>query len=395
MNKKTIEQIQCAGKRVLMRVDFNVPLNEQGNVTDDTRITAALPSIRKVIQDGGMLILMSHLGRPKGKVVDSMRLKPAAMRLGELLGKPVVMAPDCIGSEVEKLVAAMKPGDVLMLENLRFYPQEEKNDPEFAQKLASLGDIYVNDAFGTAHRAHASTEGVTQHIDLCVAGYLMEKEIRYLSRALESPERPFVAILGGAKISGKIDVIQNLLPKVDSLLIGGAMSYTLLKAKGVEVGKSLVEQDKLDVAREVLEKAKSAGINFMLPLDHVVAQKCEAGVDTKVVGEADIPVDSMGLDIGPKTLEAYRKVIAEAKTVVWNGPMGVFEIEEFSQGTFGVAKALAGSSAVTIIGGGDSVAAVSKAGVSDKVTHISTGGGASLELMEGKALPGLVALTDA
>ena len=395
MNKKTIDQIDPAGKRVLMRVDFNVPLDDGGNVTDDTRIRAALPSIRKIIQGQGKLILMSHLGRPKGKVVESMRLGPAAKRLEQLLKRPVGMAPDCVGPEVQKMVEAMKPGDVLLLENLRFHKEETDNEPAFAEQLAALGEIYVNDAFGTAHRAHASTEGVTQFLEPCVAGYLMEKEIEYLSRALESPEKPFVAILGGAKISGKIDVIENLLPKVDSLLIGGAMSYTLLKAKGVEVGLSLVEEDKLDVAKDVLAKAEKAGVKFCLPVDHLVAPKCEAGVETRVVGAAEIPADRMAVDIGPKTVEAYAREIAGAKTVVWNGPMGVFEIEDFSKGTFAVAQALAKSGATSIVGGGDSVAAVQKAGVAEQITHISTGGGASLELMEGKALPGLVALSDA
>jgi len=393
MNKKTIDHIEVAGKRVLMRVDFNVPL-EGDRVTDDTRITAALPSIKKIIGGGGKLILMSHLGRPKGKPVDSMRLGPAAKRLSELLGKPVQMAPDCIGPEVEKMVSAMKNGDVLMLENLRFYNQEEANDPEFCQKLAALGDIYVNDAFGTAHRAHASTEGVTKYIKTCVAGYLMEKEIEYLSKTLESPKRPFVAILGGAKISGKIDVIQNLMGKVNSILIGGAMSYTLLKAKGIQVGKSLVEEDKLDVAREVLQKAASSGIDFLLPVDHVVAPKVEAGVPTQVVPVDGIPADWMGVDIGPETTRKYRQMIQGAQTVVWNGPMGVFEIEDFSKGTFAIAQALAESGAVSIVGGGDSVSAVNQAGVAEKITHISTGGGASLELLEGRALPGLVALND-
>jgi len=395
MNKKTIDQIDAKGKRVLMRVDFNVPLDENGNVTDDTRIQAALPSIRKILSGGGKLILMSHLGRPKGKVVDSMSLAPVAKRLSVVLGKPVLMAPDCVGPEVVKGVNSMSEGDIALLENLRFHKGETDNDPEFAKQLAAFGDVYVNDAFGTAHRAHASTEGVTKYIDTCVAGYLMEKEIEYLSRTLESPEKPFVAILGGAKISGKIDVIENLLPKLDALLIGGAMSYTLLKAKGVEVGKSLVEDDKLDVAKDVLGKAEKAGVKFCLPVDHVVAPKCEAGAETRVVDETGIPTDWMGVDIGPKTIEAYEKEIAEAKMVVWNGPMGVFEIPEFAKGTFAVAKALADSGATSIIGGGDSVAAVKKAGVAEKITHISTGGGASLELMEGKALPGLVALSDA
>jgi phosphoglycerate kinase len=395
MNKKTIDQIDAGGKKVLMRVDFNVPLNEKGEVTDDTRIQAALPSIKKIVDSGGRLILMSHLGRPKGKVVDSMSLRPAADKLSELLGKPVLMAPDCVGEAVKNLVADLKDGDVALLENLRFHPEEEKNDPDFAKELASLGEVYVNDAFGTAHRAHASTEGVTKYINTCVAGYLMEKEIEYLSKTLQAPDKPFVAILGGAKISGKIDVIENLLPKVNSILIGGAMSYTLLKAQGIEVGKSLVEEDRVDMAKEVLSKAKSAGVDFHLPVDHLVADKVESGASTEVVGAEGIPADKMGVDIGPETVQLYEKTIKDAKTVVWNGPMGVFEVSEFAKGTFAVARALAESSAVSIIGGGDSVSAVKKAGVADHITHISTGGGASLELMEGKALPGLVALNDA
>ena len=395
MHKKTIDQIEVSGKRVLMRVDFNVPLDESGQVKDDTRIQAALPSIKAVLDKGGKLILMSHLGRPKGQVVESMRLAPAAVRLGKLLGKPIQMAPDCIGPQIEAMVAELQPGEVMLLENLRFHKEETDNDAEFAKQLAGLGEIYINDAFGTAHRAHASTEGVTKHIAVCAAGYLMQKEIEYLGNAMQSPKKPFVAILGGAKISGKIDVIESLLPKVDSLLIGGAMSYTLLKAKGVEVGKSLVEEDKLDVAKAVLAKAATAGVEFLLPVDHVVAPKVEAGAEAKVVGEAGIPADWMGVDIGPKTIEAYSKVIAGAKTVVWNGPMGVFEVADFAKGTFAVAEALAKVDATTIIGGGDSVAAIKAAGVANQMTHISTGGGASLELLEGKALPGLVALSDA
>lgn len=394
MKKKTIEQIDLAGKRVLMRVDFNVPVKD-GKVTDDTRIEAALPSIKKIVEAGGKLVLMSHLGRPKGKVVEEMRMGPVAERLSELLGKTVKMAPDCVGPDVEKMVSEMQPGDVVLLENLRFHNEETENEAEFAKKLASLGDVYVNDAFGTAHRAHASTEGVTKHIDVCAAGYLMEKEITYLSQTLQSPEKPFVAILGGAKISGKIDVIENLLPKVNSILIGGAMSYTLLKARGIEVGNSLVEEDRIEMAKDVLKKAEDAGIDFLLPMDHVVAPKCEEGAETKVVGEDAIPSDWMGVDIGPETIKKYSEVVKGAKTVVWNGPMGVFEIDEFAKGTFAIAKALAESDATSIIGGGDSASAVNKAGVSDKITHISTGGGASLELMEGKDLPGLVALSDA
>ncbi len=394
MNKKTIDDINPKGKRVLVRVDFNVPLDENRNVTDDTRITAAIPTIQSLMDRGGRVILMSHLGRPKGKVNEEFRLAPAAKRLAELLGKPVPALKDCIGDEVKTAVDAMKDGEVVMLENLRFYAEEEKNDPEFCKKLAALGDMYVNDAFGTAHRAHASTEGVTRFFDTNVAGYLMKKEIDYLVQAIDAPERPFIAILGGLKISGKIDVIQNLLDKVDSILIGGAMAYTLLKVKGVDVGDSIVEEEKLDVARDVLKAVEAKGVDFLLPVDHKVAAEVKDGVAAQIVSGVNIPAGLKGIDIGPETVKLYQQKIASAKTIVWNGPMGVFEISAFAEGTMKIAQAVADSSAVSIVGGGDSVSAVSKAGVSDKISHISTGGGASLELLEGKLLPGLAALTD-
>lgn len=394
MNKLTIDDINPKGKRILVRVDFNVPLDADKNVTDDTRIRAALPSIQSLLDRGGRVILMSHLGRPKGKVNEDFRLKPAADRLAELLGKPVKALTDCIGDSVKKEVDAMQDGDVVVLENLRFYAQEEANDPQFCQKLAELGDIYVNDAFGTAHRAHSSTEGVTRFVKPSVAGYLMKKEIEYLVGALQSPARPFVAIMGGSKISGKIDVITNLLDKVDSILIGGAMAYTLLKVKGVEVGDSLVENEKLDVAKQVLDAVEKKGVKFLIPCDHKVASEIGDGIEPQITEGDAVPVGMKGVDIGPKTVAAYKQEIANAKTIVWNGPMGIFEISAFAQGTMEVANAVADSSAVSIVGGGDSVSAVAKAGISDKITHISTGGGASLELLEGKLLPGLAALTD-
>lgn len=394
MNKKTIDDINPKGKRVLVRVDFNVPLDEKRNVTDDTRITAAIPTIKSLMDRGGRVILMSHLGRPKGKVNEEFRLAPAAKRLAELLGKPVAALTDCIGDDVKAAVDKMQDGEVLMLENLRFYAEEEKNDPEFCKKLASLGDLYVNDAFGTAHRAHASTEGVTRFFDTNVAGYLMKKEIDYLVQAVDSPERPFIAILGGLKISGKIDVIQNLMNKVDSILIGGAMAYTLLKVKGVNVGDSIVEAEKLDVARDVLKAVETEGVDFLLPVDHKAAAEVKEGVQPQVVSNVNIPSGLKGIDIGPETVKAYQEKIKSAKTIIWNGPMGVFEIPAFAEGTMKIAQAIAESSAVSIVGGGDSVSAVAKAGVSDRISHISTGGGASLELLEGKLLPGLAALTD-
>jgi phosphoglycerate kinase len=393
MNKKTLEDFDVNGKRVLVRVDFNVPMDEQGRITDDTRIKAALPTIKYLSEHGAKVILASHLGRPKGKVNMKYTLAPVAKRLSELLGKDVAMAPDCIGEPAEKAVAAMKPQDVVLLENVRFYTEEEKNDREFSRKLASLADIYINDAFGTAHRAHASTAGVAEFLP-AGAGYLMKKEIDIMGRALEAPERPFVAILGGAKVGDKIGVIQNLLSKVDSLLIGGGMAYTFLKSMGYEIGKSLLEEDKIELAADLLKRAKEMGVNLLLPDDVVVVEEIKQGVPYRTVPANEIPHDLMGVDIGEKTREKFAKAIKDAKTVVWNGPMGVFEIREFAQGTLAVARAMAESGAVTIIGGGDSAAAVEQLGFGDAMTHISTGGGASLEFLEGRELPGVAVLND-
>ncbi|MGQ9626051.1 MAG: phosphoglycerate kinase [Anaerolineae bacterium] len=390
MNKKTVRDIDCRGKRVLVRVDFNVPL-ENGQVTDDTRLRAALPTIQYLLDQKAKVILMSHLGRPKGKVKEELRMAPVARRLGELLGRPVKTASDCIGPDVQAAAESLGPGEVLLLENLRFYPEEEANDPEFARKLASLAEIYVNDAFGTAHRAHASTEGVAHHLP-AVAGFLMEKELDFLGRALESPERPFIAILGGAKISDKIGVIENLLPKVDALLIGGGMANTFFKAQGYEVGDSLVEDGSLEVAREMLRKA--AG-KLTLPSDVVIADRFADDAARKVVKVGEIPPGWRILDIGPQSVALFKDKLRGAKTVVWNGPMGVFEFPNFAEGTVELARALAGlKGCMSIIGGGDSVAAVEKAGLADRITHISTGGGASLEFLEGRELPGVVALED-
>jgi len=392
--KMSVLDLNLKGKRVFCRVDFNVPLDDNGNITDDTRIVGALPTIRHIIDQGGRLILASHLGRPKGERKPKYSLAPVAPYLSKLLGKEVVMAKDCIGPEVKQLVSAMKDGDVLLLENLRFYLQEEKNDPDFCRQLAELADVYVNDAFGTAHRAHASTEGVARLLSPAVAGLLMEKEIRYLGQALSAPKHPFVAILGGAKVSDKIAVIKNLLDKVDSLLIGGGMAYTFLKAQGYGIGKSLVEEDRIALAQELLSEAKTRGVSILLPVDHVIAQEFKAEAAHKVCNNEDFPADWMALDIGPATISLFSKTLQDAATVIWNGPMGVFEFDAFSKGTFSVARALADSKALSIIGGGDSVAAVNKAGLNDKMTHISTGGGASLEFLEGKVLPGIAALTD-
>ena len=392
MTKLSVRDLDLRGKRVLMRVDFNVPL-EKGVITDDTRIRAALPTIKYIIERGGKLILMSHLGRPKG-VDPKLSLKPVSKRLSELLGKEVKMAPDCIGDEVQRMVAEMKEGDVILLENLRFHKGETENDPEFARELASLGDVYVSDAFGAAHRAHASTEGVTKFIPQAAAGFLMEKEIEYLSKAVQSPEHPFVVILGGAKVSDKIGVLTNMLERADAILIGGGMAYTFLKAQGYNVGKSIVEDDKLDLARQIMNEAKEKGVEFKLPVTTVIADRFAPDANSKVVKSTEIPDGWLGVDIGPETVEEFSKVIGRAKMIVWNGPLGVYEFDKFAKGTVAVAKLLAESDAITIIGGGDCVAAVQKAGVADKMTHISTGGGASLEFLEGKELPGIAALSD-
>ncbi|RLC79799.1 MAG: phosphoglycerate kinase [Chloroflexi bacterium] len=390
MRKKTIRDVDVKGKRVLVRVDFNVPLAD-GKVADDRRIRAALPTIQYLLDHGAAVILMSHLGRPKGKVVPELRMDPVAERLSQLLGQSVRKLDDCIGPEVEAAVRAMKPGDVILLENTRFHPEERKNDPEFARKLASLADLFVNDAFGTAHRAHASTVGVARYLP-AVAGFLMERELRFLGQALESPERPFVALLGGAKISDKIGVIRNLLSKVDALLIGGGMANTFFKAQGYKVGDSLVEDEAIDTAKGLLDEA---GDKLILPVDVVIADKVAPDAAVKTIKVGDVPAGWRILDIGPETVEFFKGKLQGARTVVWNGPMGVFEVEPFAKGTFAIAEALAElEEATVIVGGGDSAAAVEKAGVADRITHVSTGGGASLEFLEGKELPGVAALED-
>ncbi len=416
MNKKTIRDLDLKGKRVLMRVDFNVPLTDEGKVGDDTRIRAALPTIEYVLeQEGASLVLMSHLGRPKGSVNPAFSLKPAADYLASLVDAPVSFAPDCVGSEVKTMVDSMQPGSVTVLGNLRFHPEEEgkakladdasaeekvaakeamkQAQIAFSEQLAELGDVYICDAFGTAHRAHASMAVVTNYMEESAAGFLLEKEIEYIGGVLSAPEAPFVAIIGGAKISGKIDVVTNLLDKCDTILIGGGMAYTFYKAQGISIGNSLVEDDKVELAREILAQAAGKGVNLLLPIDNVVADAFSADANTEVV-EGDIADGWMALDIGPETLKQYSAVIAEAKTVMWNGPMGCFEMAPFAAGTFGVCQAVADADCISVIGGGDSVSAVHKSGLADKMSHISTGGGASLEFMEGKMLPGIAALSD-
>ncbi|MFJ9501416.1 phosphoglycerate kinase [Brevibacillus centrosporus] len=392
MNKKSIRDVELAGKRVFCRVDFNVPMQD-GIITDDTRIRAAVPTIQFLVEAGAKVILASHFGRPKGQVVEEMRLTPVAAHLSTLLGKDVKKLDDSTGAEVEAAVQQMEAGDVILLENVRFHAGEEKNDPEIAKSFAALADLFVNDAFGTAHRAHASTAGIANYIP-AVAGLLMEKEIRFMGGALSRPERPFTAIVGGAKVKDKIAVIENLLTKVDHLIIGGGMANTFLKAQGYGIGASLCEDDKLDLARTLMAQAKERNVSLLMPVDVVVADRFAADAEKQTVSIDEIPDGWMALDIGPKTVEQYHKVIVDSKTVVWNGPMGVFEMDAFAQGTIGVAKAMSECSGTTIIGGGDSVAAVEKAGVAEQMTHISTGGGASLEFMEGKELPGVAVLAD-
>ena len=391
MTIRTIDQIELKGKRVFIRVDFNVPQDEKGNITDDTRILLSLPTVRFASDAGGKVILASHLGRPKGKRNPKFSLAPAAERLSKLIGKKVALAPDCIGEEVQKQIGEMKEREIVLLENLRFHPEEEKNEEAFSRALASLCDVYVDDAFGAAHRAHASTEGMTRFVKTVAAGFLMMKEIDSLEKALVSPQKPYVAILGGAKVSDKIGVIQNLLDKVTTLLIGGGMAYTFLKGEGFQVGKSLVEEDQIGFSLNLLQKAKGK-IKFLLPSDHIAAERMDVQAKREIVKNDKIPSGWVCLDIGPDTVKTFSEEIKSAKTIVWNGPMGVFEMEPFSQGTFAIANAIANSSAFSIVGGGDSVSAVNKAGVADKVSHISTGGGASLEFLEGKKLPGIEAL---
>ncbi|TLY30366.1 MAG: phosphoglycerate kinase [Nitrospirae bacterium] len=392
LRKQTIQDVELRNKRVIIRADFNVPLDDALQITDDTRIRSTLPTINRAVDEGAKVILCSHLGRPKGKPDPKLSLAPIAKRLQRLLGKEVTFAPDCIGPAVETLVARMKPGDVLLLENLRFHPGEEKNDEDFSRALASLGDVYINDAFGAAHRAHASIVGMTKFIKVAAAGYLLKKEIEYLEGAVADPVRPFVAILGGAKVSGKIEIIENLGKRVDKVIIGGGMAFTFIKAMGQEIGNSLVEDDMLEFARGIQEHAFSRGVKFYLPVDCVVAHSRELGAETKLVPVQEIPKGWYALDIGPASVKLFSEAVQNAKTILWNGPMGVFEIDAFARGTFAMAHAVANAYALTIVGGGDTALAVHRAGESESMTFISTGGGAALELLEGKQLPGLVAL---
>ncbi|TLY17424.1 MAG: phosphoglycerate kinase [Nitrospirae bacterium] len=392
LRKQTIQDVDLRNKHVIIRADFNVPLDDALQITDDTRIRSTLPTINRAVDEGAKVILCSHLGRPKGKPDPKLSLAPIAKRLQRLLGKEVIFAPDCIGPAVETLVARMKPGDVLLLENLRFHLGEEKNDEAFARALASLGDVYINDAFGAAHRAHASIVGITKFIKVAAAGYLLKKEIEYLEGAVADPVRPFVAILGGAKVSGKIEIIENLGKRVDKVIIGGGMAFTFIKAMGLEIGNSLVEDDMLDFARGIQEHAFSRGVKFYLPVDCVVAHSREPGAETKLVPVQEIPKGWYALDIGPASVKLFSEAVQNAKTILWNGPMGVFEVDAFARGTFAMAHAVANAYALTIVGGGDTALAVHRAGESESMTFISTGGGAALELLEGKKLPGLVAL---
>ena len=393
MEKKSVKDIEVKGKRVLVRVDFNVPRDKAGNITDDTRIKAALSTINYLIEQGAKVILTSHLGRPKGKVEESMRLTQVAQRLSELIGKTVVKTDTTVGEEVGQAVNKLNPGDVILLENVRFNPGETDNDPQFAKELAALADVYVNDAFGAAHRAHASTAGVAEYLP-AVCGFLMEKELKALGQVLHNPTKPFAAIIGGAKVSDKIGVLENLLNKVDVMIIGGGMANTFLKAKGFELGKSLMEEDKIDLANDIMDRARQKGVEFLLPIDLVVADSIDNPGEILRVKVENIPQEKMALDIGPATVELYEQALEGVQTIFWNGPMGVFEVDEFAQGTMAIAKAVAQSGAYSIVGGGDSVAAVEKAGLAEKISHISTGGGASLEFLEGKELPGVKVLQD-
>ncbi|UCB47542.1 MAG: phosphoglycerate kinase [Spirochaetota bacterium] len=393
MDKKTVRDVDLHGKRVIMRVDFNVPLDGEKNITDDTRIRAALPTIEYLIEQETKLILMSHLGRPNGQIKPELRLSPVGYKLTELLGKEVIVCKDAIGEETSKIISGMQIGDVSILENLRFHKEEETNDPEFAKQLAGYADIYVNDAFGTAHRAHASTQGIAQFLP-AYAGFLMEKEINFLGKLLYQPVQPYIAIIGGAKVSTKIGVLEKLIERVSVLIIGGGMCYTFLKAKGFEVGNSLVETDKVNFAFELIKKADEKKIKMLLPVDHIITDKIEDDARGRLCDTKAIPSQMIGVDIGPKTIRAFKKEIKEGKTILWNGPMGVFEIERFAKGTMQIAKALASSRGTTVVGGGDSVSAINQIGVADRITHVSTGGGASLEFLEGKELPGVTALID-